>query len=127
MHGVYAVQSTLGANQLSWLLNDLARVNRAVTPWVVVGWHQPPVRLLDEYVWLDSACTATALVDGVSWEIEMSLLIWVLYNNISAQCRNIYRQAHMCFMSAVQLVRDPLQGGRVPAPDGGAFLVQCWR
>ncbi|KAK9902776.1 hypothetical protein WJX75_005806 [Coccomyxa subellipsoidea] len=35
-------QSTLGAVQLSWLLNDLARVNRAVTPWVVVGWHQPP-------------------------------------------------------------------------------------
>ncbi|CAL8468194.1 g7733 [Coccomyxa elongata] len=26
-------QSTLGANQFSWLLNDLARVNRAVTPW----------------------------------------------------------------------------------------------
>lgn len=38
------VQSTLGANQFSWLLNDLARVNRAVTPWVIVGWHQPPVR-----------------------------------------------------------------------------------
>ncbi|EIE19892.1 Metallo-dependent phosphatase [Coccomyxa subellipsoidea C-169] len=35
-------QSTLGAVQLSWLLNDLKRVNRAVTPWVVVGWHQPP-------------------------------------------------------------------------------------
>jgi predicted phosphodiesterase len=33
--------SAIGANQLSWLLNDLARVNRAVTPWVVVTWHQP--------------------------------------------------------------------------------------
>ncbi|BDA42117.1 Purple acid phosphatase 15 [Coccomyxa sp. Obi] len=35
-------QSTLGAEQFSWFLNDLARVNRAVTPWVIVGWHQPP-------------------------------------------------------------------------------------
>ena len=38
-----APQSALGADQLSWLLNDLARVNRAVTPWVTVSWHQPPV------------------------------------------------------------------------------------
>ena len=38
-----ALQSALGPDQLSWLLNDLARVNRAVTPWVIVSWHQPPV------------------------------------------------------------------------------------
>lgn len=38
------LQSALGADQLAWLLNDLARVNRAVTPWVTVSWHQPPVR-----------------------------------------------------------------------------------
>lgn len=37
------LQSALGAEQFSWLLNDLARVNRAVTPWVTVSWHQPPV------------------------------------------------------------------------------------
>jgi hypothetical protein len=41
-----AAQSTLGAEQLSWFLNDLARVNRAVTPWVIVAWHAPPVRAL---------------------------------------------------------------------------------
>ena len=38
------LQSALGADQLAWFLNDLARVNRAVTPWVTVSWHQPPVR-----------------------------------------------------------------------------------
>lgn len=37
------LQSALGAAQLSWLLNDLARVNRAVTPWIIVTWHQPVV------------------------------------------------------------------------------------
>ena len=37
------MQSALGADQLSWLLNDLARVDRSVTPWVTVSWHQPPV------------------------------------------------------------------------------------
>lgn len=42
MHWVlYALQSAIGANQLNWLLNDLAAVNRAVTPWVIVTWHQP--------------------------------------------------------------------------------------
>ncbi|CAK0783896.1 hypothetical protein CVIRNUC_007096 [Coccomyxa viridis] len=35
-------QSTIGAQQLSWLLNDLARVDRTKTPWVIVAWHQPP-------------------------------------------------------------------------------------
>ncbi len=38
------LQSALGSDQLAWFLNDLARVNRAVTPWVTVSWHQPPVR-----------------------------------------------------------------------------------
>ena len=36
-------RSTIGAQQLSWLLNDLARVDRTKTPWVIVAWHQPPV------------------------------------------------------------------------------------
>ena len=40
------MQSVLGAAQLSWFLNDLARVNRAVTPWVLVSFHQPVVRAL---------------------------------------------------------------------------------
>ena len=34
--------STFGYDQFSWFLNDIARVNRAVTPWVIVAWHQPP-------------------------------------------------------------------------------------
>ena len=37
------LQSVLGAAQLSWFLNDLARINRAVTPWVIVAWHAPAV------------------------------------------------------------------------------------
>jgi hypothetical protein len=43
MHGV-PEQDTLGAEQLSWFLNDLARVNRTNTPWVIVAWHAPSVR-----------------------------------------------------------------------------------
>ena len=43
MRAACAAQSALGADQLSWLLNDLARVDRSVTPWVTVSWHQPPV------------------------------------------------------------------------------------
>ena len=34
--------STFGYDQFNWFLNDIARVNRAVTPWVIVAWHQPP-------------------------------------------------------------------------------------
>ena len=34
--------STFGYDQFSWFLNDIGRVNRAVTPWVIVAWHQPP-------------------------------------------------------------------------------------
>ena len=34
--------SSFGYDQFNWFLNDIARVNRAVTPWVIVAWHQPP-------------------------------------------------------------------------------------
>ena len=34
--------STFGYDQFSWFLNDIARVDRGRTPWVIVGWHQPP-------------------------------------------------------------------------------------
>ena len=30
-----------GSAQLLWLQEDLRRVNRTVTPWVIVGFHQP--------------------------------------------------------------------------------------
>ncbi len=40
---LWCMQTALGAEQLSWLLNDLARINRAVTPWVLAAWHGPPV------------------------------------------------------------------------------------
>ena len=30
-----------GSPQAAWLAADLARVDRALTPWVVVAWHQP--------------------------------------------------------------------------------------
>ena len=42
--GVAALQSTLGAEQLSWFLNDIARINRTQTPWVIATWHAPVVR-----------------------------------------------------------------------------------
>ena len=34
--------ATFGYDQFSWFLNDIARVDRGRTPWVIVGWHQPP-------------------------------------------------------------------------------------
>jgi 3',5'-cyclic AMP phosphodiesterase CpdA len=34
--------STFGFNQFSWFLNDIGRVDRGRTPWVIVAWHQPP-------------------------------------------------------------------------------------
>ncbi len=34
--------STFGYDQFSWFLNDISRVDRGRTPWVIVGWHQPP-------------------------------------------------------------------------------------
>ena len=33
--------STFGYDQFNWFLNDIARVDRGKTPWVIVGWHQP--------------------------------------------------------------------------------------
>ena len=33
--------SSFGYNQLNWFLNDIARVDRGKTPWVIVNWHQP--------------------------------------------------------------------------------------
>ena len=32
-----------GSAQLAWLQDDLARVNRSATPWVIVAFHQPYV------------------------------------------------------------------------------------
>ena len=34
--------STFGYEQFNWFLNDIARVDRGKTPWIIVGWHQPP-------------------------------------------------------------------------------------
>ena len=34
--------SSFGYNQFNWFLNDIARVDRGRTPWVIVNWHQPP-------------------------------------------------------------------------------------
>jgi len=34
--------STFGFNQFSWFLNDIGRVDRGRTPWVIVAWHTPP-------------------------------------------------------------------------------------
>ena len=34
--------STFGYDQFNWFLNDIARVDRGRTPWVIVAWHQPP-------------------------------------------------------------------------------------
>ena len=39
-----APQDTLGAEQLSWFLNDIARINRTQTPWIIAAWHAPVVR-----------------------------------------------------------------------------------
>jgi hypothetical protein len=34
--------SSFGYDQFSWFLNDIGRVDRGRTPWVIVAWHQPP-------------------------------------------------------------------------------------
>ena len=34
--------SSFGYDQFAWFLNDIARVDRGRTPWVIVAWHQPP-------------------------------------------------------------------------------------
>lgn len=40
MLGAYVDYKTTGT-QYSWLMDDLHRVNRSLTPWVVAAWHPP--------------------------------------------------------------------------------------
>ncbi|KAI3743112.1 hypothetical protein L1987_60815 [Smallanthus sonchifolius] len=40
MLGAYVDYNRTGA-QYSWLQNDLSRLNRTVTPWLVAAWHSP--------------------------------------------------------------------------------------
>ncbi|KAK3445123.1 hypothetical protein EUGRSUZ_B02787 [Eucalyptus grandis] len=40
MLGAYVDYNTTGT-QYSWLMDDLHRVNRSLTPWVVAAWHPP--------------------------------------------------------------------------------------
>lgn len=144
---LHALQSALGADQLSWLLNDLARVNRAVTPWVTVSWHQPPVssQALSQDVFLGStslqrcsnfkgdarhfSCTALALGTccGCSCNCWFARQGWAF---VMPRCRHVASRGsgilvtHALGVLAVQLIHHSLQGGRVPEAAGGAIPVQ---
>jgi len=41
---------TIGSSQYVWLENDLAKVNRSITPWLVVEMHRPMYSELDRFL-----------------------------------------------------------------------------
>lgn len=96
------MQSSLGADQLAWLINDLARVNRAVTPWVTVSWHQPPV----------SSSLMPSLAAVLSWcdkvsALHQRLLVSGCCEVSSGSCAvgSLYNALVMCFLSCFDALR----------------------
>lgn len=82
---------TAGSPQYEWLARDLANVDRATTPWLVVEMHRPLYE--SETYWSDNA-VAVALrgqIEDLLFQYKVDLLLAGHYHAYLRTCDGLYR------------------------------------
>jgi hypothetical protein len=87
------VDYSTGSEQLVWLENDLANVDRSVTPWVIVGGHRPGLidsgygpDCVTRCAYTPEVMTLTQFVEPLLVKYGVDIVLWAHSHDYQRQC-----------------------------------------
>ncbi|XP_065072044.1 uncharacterized protein LOC135696546 isoform X2 [Rhopilema esculentum] len=79
-----------GSRQYEWLENDLKKVDRKKTPWVLIGGHRAMYASQDEYDDYIVSVNMQRLFEDLLYKYKVDLALWAHYHSYERTCK-VYR------------------------------------